>query len=205
MSIRNLFHPSRRRAGPVTLATAALAAALAVVALLAAGCGGSKSSSKGVASVGGSGGNAVTSTTKANQEQVLLQFTQCMRKNGVNMADPTVDANGNVRLSPPVAGSGGSQPSQAALTKATSACQKYLQGVTQGFSSQNQSQFRDSVLKYTQCMRKNGYEMPDPDFSGGAAGLFGGGKINQNDPAYKKADAVCHSNLAQLGNIGGGK
>jgi hypothetical protein len=198
MSVRNLLRPPRGRAGPVTLV-----AVLAVVALLVAGCGGSKSDSSGVASVSGSGGQAsATTAPKASQEQQLLDFTKCMREHGVNMADPTVDAKGNVRLQPP---SGGDQPSQATLNAARSACQKYLQGVTQGFTAQNQAQFRDSLLKYAQCMRKNGYDMPDPNFSSGA-NPFGRffDERTQNDPTFKKANAACQQYLSGLFGGGGG-
>jgi hypothetical protein len=197
MSIRNLLRPARGRAGPVTVV-----AVLAVVALLAAGCGDSNSDSSGVASAGGSDDRpSATTAPKANQEQQALRFTQCMREHGVNMADPTVDADGNVRLQPPM---GGDQPSQATLQKARDACQQYLQGLQQGFMGQDQTQFRDSLLKYAQCMRKNGYDLPDPNFSnqGGSGGGPFGSAIDQNDPAYKKANAVCRNNLPGL--FGGG-
>jgi hypothetical protein len=196
MSIRNLLRRARGRAGPV-----AVVAVLAVVGLLAAGCS-SKSDSPGVATAGGSGDQAsATTAPKADREQQALRFTQCMREQGVNMADPTVDADGNVRLRPPM---GGDQPSQAKLQKARDACQQYLQGLQQGFMGQDQTQFRDSLLKYAQCMRKNGYDLPDPDFSnqGGSGGGPFGGAIDQGDPVFKKADAVCRSNLPGL--FGGG-
>jgi hypothetical protein len=194
MSIRNLRRSAWGRAGPVTLL-----AVLGVVALLAAGCG-SKSDSPGVATASGSGGQAsATTSPKANQEQQLLEFTKCMREHGVNMADPTVDANGNVRLQPPT---GSDQPNEADLNDARNACQKYLQGATQGFTGQDQTKFRDSLLKYAQCMRKNGHDMPDPNFSNGANPF--GGAVDQNDPTFKKADEACRSNLSGLFGGGGG-
>jgi hypothetical protein len=207
MSVRNLLHPPRGRVHPAPLATVLLA-----VALLAAGCGGAGSGStsgksEGVASLG-SGANAATATTRAgastaDRERQLLEFAKCMRQHGVNMPDPTVDAKGNVRLQPPT---GASRPSQAILDKARTACQQHLEGVTQGFSEQDQTRLRDALVDYAQCMRKNGYDMPDPNFSssgGGAGGLFGG-RIDRDDPAFKKADQACGSHLAQLPGRGGG-
>jgi hypothetical protein len=199
MCTRNLLRTARGRAGPVTVA-----AVLAVVALLVAGCSGSKSDSSGVASVNGSGGQAsATTAPKANQEQQLLDFTKCMREHGVNMADPTVDAGGNVRLQPPT---GGDRPSQATLDAARKACQQYLQGAIQGFTGQSQTQFRDSLLQYAQCMRKNGYDMPDPTFSGQGTASGGpfGSAVDQNDPAFKKANAACQHYLSRLFGGGGG-
>jgi hypothetical protein len=111
-----------------------------------------------------------------------------------------VDANGNARLQPPT----GSQPSQAQMQAARTACAKYLQGAIQGFAGQNQSQFRDTLLKYTRCMRKNGYDMPDPVFSdqGVTSGDPFGPGIDRNDPSFQKANEACASYLAQL--FGGG-
>jgi hypothetical protein len=198
MSIRCLLRRARGRVGRVVAV-----AVLAVVALLVAGCG-SNSDSSGVATAGGSGGQASTTTApKANQEQQALRFTKCMREQGVNMADPTVDASGNVRLRPPM---GSDEPSQAKLQKARDACQQYLQGLQQDVMGQDQTKFRDSLLKYARCMRKNGYDLPDPNFSnqGASGGGPFGDAIDQNDPAFKKADAVCRSNLPGLFGGGGG-
>jgi hypothetical protein len=105
-------------------------------------------------------------------------------------------------LQPPT---GSDQPSQAEMQKARDACQQYLQGLQQGFTGQNQTQSRDALLKYAQCMRKNGYDMPDPNFSaqGSSSGGPFGGAIDWNDPTFKKANAVCQSNLAQFGGGGG--
>src|SRR4029453_256487 len=104
MSIRTPPGRAWGRAGAVTVV-----AVLTVAALLVAGCG-AKPDSPGVATATRSGGHAgATTTTAANRERLLLDFTRCMREHGVNMPDPVVDANGNVRLQPPT----GSQPTQA--------------------------------------------------------------------------------------------
>ena len=196
MSVRKPFRRARGRTGPVMFA-----AVLGVVVLLAAACG--SSSSSGVASVSrGSAKASSTPSATANQEQQALRFTRCMRQQGVNMADPTVDAKGNVRLQPPA----GAMPGQADLEKARNACRQYLQGLQQGFTNQDQTQAQDALLKYARCMRKNGYDMPDPNFAaqGSSSGGPFGGAIDQNDPDFKKANEVCRSNLAQFGSVGGG-
>jgi hypothetical protein len=110
----------RGRAGPVLVV-----AVLAVVALLVVGCG-ADGDSPGVATASNSSDQpSPTTTTMADQEQQALQFTKCMRENGVGMPDPTVDTDGNLRWQPPdMSGS-----SQAELQKARDACQQYLQGV----------------------------------------------------------------------------
>jgi hypothetical protein len=68
---------------------------------------------------------------------------------------------------------------------------------------------QDAMVKFAQCMRENGYDLPDPTFDGppspgssespGDGGPFGG--IDQNDPAFKKAFDACRD---QLPGIPGG-
>ena len=196
MAVGKPFRRARGRAGPVMSA-----AVVGVVVLAAGGCGFGGSS--GVASVsGGSGKAGRAPSAAANQEQLALRFTRCMRQRGVHMADPTVDAKGTVRLQPPA----GAMPGQAGLEKARNACQRYLQGLQQGFAMQDQTQAQDALLRYARCMRNNGYDMPDPDFSaqGGSSGGPFGGAIDQNDPDFKKANEVCRSNHAPFGSGGGG-
>lgn len=175
-----------------------------LLALLAVGCGGSGGDGDGVASLGGSDG-ATTTTGGADREQALLDFARCMREQGVPIEDPQVDSEGNLQLQ----GQGAlGNVDQATLQKAREACQEHLEGVTQGFTPEDQSRLQDSLVKYAQCMRQNGYDMPDPDFSqgqGAVRGFFG--SLDQDDPAYKKAHKACEQHLAQLqggGGSGGG-
>jgi hypothetical protein len=119
MPIHDLFRRTGGRVSPLIVV-----AVLPVVALLLVGCG--SDDSPGVATASNSSDQPkATTTTPADQEQQALQFTKCMRENGVDMADPTVDTDGNLRWQPPdMSGS-----SQAELQKARDACQQYLQGV----------------------------------------------------------------------------
>src|SRR5262249_60195797 len=133
---------------------------------------------------GGLGKASTTPSATANQAQQALRFPRCMRQQGANMADPTVDAKGNVRLQPPA----GAMPGQADLEKARNACRQYLQGLQQGFTNQDQTQAQDALLKYARCMRKNGYDMPDPNFAaqGSSSGGPIGGAVDQKHPPLKK-------------------
>lgn len=61
----------------------------------------------------------------------------------------------------------------------------------------------EAILAYTQCMRENGVDLPDPDFSGepgqGGGGFFGGqGGIDPDDPDFQKAQEKCGSNLESI-------
>ncbi len=76
----------------------AVAAAGALVLMLSA-CGGESGASSEVASLGGDNGSssATESTVAADSQQQWIDFAQCMRDNGIDMQDPTFDADGNVQ------------------------------------------------------------------------------------------------------------
>lgn len=178
-------------------------AVLLSLTLLAAGCGGSGGDGDEVASLSGSDSATTTTTTgAADREQALLDFAACMREHGVPIQDPQVDSDGNLRLQPGQGGVG--NVDQATLRKAREACQEHLQGVIQGFTPQDQSRLQDSLVKYAGCMRQNGYDVPDPDFTqGGFRGFFV--ELDRDDPAFKKAHEACQQHLAQLPRgLGGG-
>ena len=82
---------------------------LLVIALVmvAAACGGSDDEAgDGVASLSGAADDEVIAVplpadevVELTQEEALLAFTACLRDNGVDIEDPTVDAEGNVEFS----------------------------------------------------------------------------------------------------------
>jgi hypothetical protein len=182
-------------------------AAVLLLTLLAVGCGAAGGDGDGVASLRGSGSPTTTTSgnTDADREQALLAFARCMRDNGVPIQDPKVDSQGNLRLQPGEGGLG--NVDRATVQKAREACREHLEGVVQDFSPEDLSGFQDALLAYARCMRENGYDMPDPDFSGTGGGPFGGrARLDQDDPAFRKADQACRQHLAQLpgGGLRGG-
>jgi hypothetical protein len=184
----------------------AIAVAIVVAAVVVAGCGGSSGSS-----------SSTGSTSSAARETAFLNYAQCMRQHGVAVSDPTVGANGIVRLPRPTEFQSGQTPTSAQLAQmqqARTACASTLKGITFGFNPSSNPQFQAALLKYAQCMRTNGYNMPDPTFNstgtststtpGSFRGPFGG--INRNDPTFQKANTACRSILqsAGFGFRGGG-
>ena len=100
-------------------------------------------------------------------EEALLGFTACMRENGIDIEDPTVDADGSLEFrfragSGPQDGNFDREAAQAARD----ACSDLLEGVTLGLIVPTSRRFRIICSKYASCMRENGYDMADPDFSG---------------------------------------
>ena len=190
--------------------------ALVVALMLVAGCSGD--SEEGVASLeegeaaadsdnAASAGDIQTETT-VDQEQVMLNFAACMRDNGVQLSDPTVDADGNVtfgRLRGAVEG----EVDRDLMTAAREVCDSELQGVVIGFRDRDRTGEQDVFLEYAQCMRDNGFDMPDPDFSNTGPGSAGEGRgpfgeVDRQDPDFVSAMEVCGELLSGFGPNGDG-
>ncbi len=201
---------------------------LFALGLVATACGGSDADA-GVASL------ETTDTTVASDavaagdvevdaEQAMLDLAACLRDNGVEIEDPTVDASGNVQfggLRGAPAADGG-EIDREAFRAAMDQCQESLEGVALGFGGRGEidvTELQDTMVEYAACMRDNGYDMDDPDLtnsgpgSGGEAGAGGGGgpfgDIDRDDPDYLAAQEVCGDILGGLpggglGRPGGG-
>ncbi|MDL4774816.1 MULTISPECIES: hypothetical protein [Thermomonosporaceae] len=91
-----------------------------------------------------------------------MKFAQCMRQNGVDVPDPGSGGAGQtMRL-------GGKGTDRAALQAAMKKCQPYLQAGGK-MPDMKDPKVRDQYIKFAQCMRKNGVDMPDPKPDGGMA------------------------------------
>ncbi len=98
----------------------------------------------------------------------MLDFAQCMREHGVDMEDPTTDENGNFQMMRPSGGGEGGEfdpEDREAMQAAREACSQYLEGIAQQFDRPDMTEMQDLMLEYAACMRENGVDMPDPDFS----------------------------------------
>ena len=190
--------------------------------VIAASCGGDDDASEGVASLSGATDDEVVAIpqpeeelVEVTQEEALLALTACMRENGVEIEDPTLDADGNVVFSfRRGAGPQDEGFDREAARAARDACSELLEGVTLGFRDGDQTDFQDDLFEYAACMRDNGYEMDDPDFGnfqpgGGGQGEPGGfrgpfGEIDPDDPDFIAANEACSDILAGFGLGGGG-
>lgn len=177
---------------------------LAAFGLVAAACGrGGDDAADGVATLSDQTSTSVTvdGGSTNSDELALLAFTQCMREQGIDLPDPTVDANGNVGFSPrSLAELRDVDPDSA--REAFTNCADLLEGVTLGFEILQDPEFQDGLLAFSACMRENGFDLPDPDFSNIASrgGLYGG-RIDQTDPDFETAFEACQDRLPGF-NIG---
>jgi len=158
--------------------TAAALTACAAAALALAACG---------------SGSPSSADAQDKREQAQLKFARCMRDHGVNVPDPKPGGDGgpgNVR----VGGPGKNAIAPGVMQRADAACRKYLEAVAPKLSPAQQAELRDQALKFAQCMRSHGVDMPDPEVGKGGVRIAirgGPGKLNPNSPAFKDAQESC--------------
>jgi hypothetical protein len=147
---------------------------------------------------------------EAFDEESILEFAQCMRDNGVeDFEDPDIGADGSV-------GFGfrdlGADVDRETMRGAFEACQDAIGGISFGPGSFDRSGIEDTLYEFAVCMRDNGYDMPDPDFSnllqGEGGGQGGGGPFGEGfdpeDPTFTSALEACQDVFGGSLRFGGG-
>jgi hypothetical protein len=165
-----------------------LPVALAALGLAVAGCGGGSNSSSSDPAASGAGSSDSTK---------LVQYAQCMRKNGVpSFPDPV---NGQLQLT--VTKGGPLDPNSPQFQAAQQACKSLEPPGLQSGSAQNNQQ-QSQALKFASCMRKNGVaNFPDPQ----NGRFLAGGDIDPNSSQFKSAMAACRKLLPGGVTAGGGQ
>ncbi len=189
--------------------------------LIAGACGGSDDSESGVATLDATdavdAATADESPEEVDAEQAMLDLAACLRDQGLDIDDPTVDADGNVQFGGfrgPGGGGGDESVDRDAMRAAMDACEEQLQGVVLGFGGRDfdPTELEDTMVEYAACMRENGYDMDDPDLSklgpgsggeGGGGGPFG--EIDREDPDFLAANESCEDILSGLPGGGSGR
>ena len=108
-----------------------------------------------------------------SMEDAALEFAQCMREHGIDMADPQVDGNGGIAIGGPADRSaGGDGPESVTpqdreeMEAAQEACQDILDEARpegQQLTPDEVAERQDQALAMAQCMRDKGWEnFPDP-------------------------------------------
>jgi len=159
--------------------------------------------------------------TDAEREDAMLEFTECMRDQGIDMPDPQFDGNGGggvviARGGPD--GEGGDRPSKAegeAFEAANAECEEILEdtfGDRPQLSPEEQAKRQDEMLAFTECMREHGIDMPDPQFDeDGGFSVSAGGPNDEggatgpdpSDPDFEEAQEACQDELGFEGGNGG--
>ncbi len=171
-----------------------LAVAAVTIALLSAACGGG-SDADDVASLTTTGGSSAVETTEpANDEQSLLNFSRCMRDQGVDFPDPIVDTDGYPRFD----FADPEDIDRDALFEAGEECLDLLEGVVLGLPDFDTAEFNDTFLEYAACMREHGFE-EIPDRIDMTAIMRGEAPpIDPTDPDFIAADKQCRDIFAEF-------
>ena len=183
------------RRGKMLLIPAALA--LCVLASACGGSSGADAAGGGVASAGGTkAGSTGDGKKKADPQQAGLDFARCMREHGVDVPDPKADGGGMVMIGPGAADGAatlGAEP-PAGFEEANKACRHFLEDLVRDGGAAVDPKEQDRALKFAACMRKNGVDMPDPDFSkGGVQIQIGGEGFDPTSETFKAAQKACGS------------
>ncbi|MDP4502347.1 hypothetical protein OHA25_49720 [Nonomuraea sp. NBC_00507] len=106
------------------------------------------------------------------------QFTQCVRKNGIDMPDFDSAEARTWRYT----------GDQATLQKAIKACEEYAKQIPNPYDD---PKVRDQLVKFARCMRDQGIDMPDPPQQNWS--------LDPNAPAFQKAMAACRQHMPSFG------
>jgi hypothetical protein len=189
---------------------------LAALVLIAAGCGGGDAGT-GVASLQDDAATTTVAADGASEvdaEQAMLDFAECMREHGVDMADPIFDGEGGGGIM--MVGGAGRVPGTGedggdatldigAIQEARDACSRYLEGITRDVEHPDQTEMQDTMYEYAECMRDNGFDMGDPTFFGSSVEDGSGARegpfsdVDPDDPDFQAAQEACQDIFGGFG------
>ena len=190
-------------------------------ALLISACGSGGEADAQVASLSAeddASGTGEAAETEIDSEQAALDFTQCLRDNGLDVADPTFDEEGNLEgglfgggPSGPDSGTnpgsdGGLDPGSEDAQAAFEACGDLLEGVGFGRGGGgggfDPDEIEATLVEFTECLRDEGLDVGDLTLGGprggGGPGPGAGGGGNQEGAGGQAQDGA-----AQGGGPGG--
>ena len=131
-------------------------------------------------------------------EEITTGFTKCMRDEGFSVPDPQLNADGTVdtvALRESVLNDPKFNWQDPKTRQILGKCLPLLQGATfaQEDTAEEQVEFQDNLLKFAECLREDGVQVSDPDFSGGTrqaiGSMFQG--IDTQEPAIQVSIATC--------------
>ena len=89
------------------------------------------------------------SASATSADDYLLKMAKCMRDKGIDVSDP--DSNGNMQF-----------PETDAANKAAEECEKTV-GPAPGTEDLAKPETQQDLVKAAECLRKEGYDVPDPE------------------------------------------
>ena len=134
-------------------------------------------------------------------EDVFLMFAQCLRDEGLDVSDPDFSSG---------RGPGGIlrdiDRQDPEVRAAMEVCRPLIQNSRPELTSEEQAERQDAQLAFAACLRDQGLDVADPDFSGGGGGGGGflrGGDIDLQDSGVQAAIETCRDEVPNFGGRGG--
>jgi hypothetical protein len=156
----------------------------------------------GVATAGGASTSSAAS--EMTEQDKYLKFAQCMRDNGIDVADPE-DGRPPKRLIPE-----GVTAAEEKIEAAMEKCEEFAPSPGMQAGGQLDAQQQEQLRLMAQCMRDNGVpDFPDPTDKG--LTIEEGSGIDPTDPKFEEAEQKCSqyspvapdAQKAEPGKIGG--
>jgi len=138
---------------------------------------------------GSTNGAGASDSESADAQDQMLKFTECLREHGVDVPDP--DESG--RFIVPFGGRGSGNGPDEKTREAMEACQEFAPMRGGNLDElRNDPEFQDAQLRFAQCMREHGIDMPDPGEGGGGIMIGGDGDIPQEqmEAAIEACDPI---------------
>lgn len=178
---------------------------VALLGLVLTACGGGETADVGLASLESDSTVTTSETVPADTslEDALLELTACMRDEGIDIGDPTFNADGSVDMESAIRDPE-IDPQSEEFQGAMEACGDALDGVALAASGGqfDMTAIQDAMVAMAQCLRDQGFDVDDPDVTGfgpqpgvsgqpGSAELGGPFGLDFNDPAVAEAMDLC--------------
>ena len=177
--------------------TSRIGVACAALGLLAlTGCGSGTTDATGTgsgdgiatlqtdSSADGTGDAADATTDAVSADEAALEFSQCLRDQGLDVADIGVDADGNIDLRSAL---DSVDPGDEDFRAAMDACGDILGSTGFGGGGRgpgfDDTALQDAFLEFSDCIRGQGFEdVPDLSFQAPGGGGPGGGQDGTDGP-----------------------
>lgn len=187
-----MIETHRRKVRPLARSTGLLAGLL-MSAVALAGC--STSSDQQIATAGGGAQPAPTASSSDPSSEDIdeqrLAFAQCMRENGIPMADPGSESG------PGTGFRDLGDVDRDTLDEARTACDSLRPNGGGRNSADLSDADKQNLLAMAQCLRDEGFAVPDPTFDGRGGFLRPGpdSSINPRDPDFQAALESCSTEV----------
>ncbi len=155
-----------------------MASLILCFSLTSISCGGSDSSNDGVITIDAHAPEVIdTDLTSKNSderiktdEEITTEFTTCLRDYGFDVNDPTLNADGTVDMAGlrvSIMADPNFDINNEKTRQALQECLGLLQDATFATEStqEDQIELHDNLLEFAECIRENGIDIPDPEFS----------------------------------------